>query len=66
MIPINTELYSSPYYFYLKDKGKYCDLYFSSESTLSEARKKDEKIRISKDKLSDLKKLLLKKTTTVL
>ena len=59
MIPINTELYSSPYYFYLKDKGKYCDLYFSSESTLSEARKKDEKIRISKDKLSDLKKLLL-------
>lgn len=51
MITIDKEFYSSPYYFFLRDKGKYCNLYFSSEETLSEARKKDSMVKVPKEKV---------------
>ena len=44
MITIDKEFYSSPYYFFLRDKGKDYSLYFSAEKNLNEARKKDEMI----------------------
>jgi len=50
MIEINKEYYSSPYYFFLRDKGSNYSLYFSVESTLNEARKKDEVISFGKKK----------------
>lgn len=60
MINIDNEFYSSPYYFLLRDKGKYYSLYYSSESTLNEARKKDEMVKVPKEKIDDLKKYLEK------
>ena len=58
MINIDTEFYSSPYYFFLRDKGKDYSLYFSAEETLTEARKKDVMIKVPKDKLEKVKKYL--------
>ena len=60
MIPTNTELYSSPYYIYMKDKGDHIDLYFSSEKTINEARSKDQMIKVPKDKVELVKKYLKK------
>ena len=60
MIPTNVELYSNPYYFFLKDRGQHYDLYFSSEKTITEARKKDVMIKVPKEKLELLKKYLKK------
>lgn len=60
MIPFNTELYSNPYYFYFKEKGNYYDMYFSSERTLTEARKKDVMIKVPKDKVELVKKYISK------
>ena len=40
MITIDKEFYSSPYYFFLRDKGNDYSLYYSVEETLTEARKK--------------------------
>lgn len=60
MIPTNTELYSSPYYIYMKDKGDHVDLYFSSEKTINEARSKDQMIKVPKDKVELVKKYLKK------
>lgn len=58
MITINKEFYSSPYYFFIKEtKDKY-SLYFSIEETLTEARKKDEMVKIPKDKIEGVKKYL--------
>lgn len=56
MIKVNEELYSSPYYFFLRDKGDNYSLYFSVEGTLTEARKKDEVIHFKKDKGTKMKK----------
>ena len=50
MIPVDTEFFSSPYYFLMRDKGNKYSLYFSVENTLTEARKKDEVIHFSKEK----------------
>lgn len=58
MIKVDTEFYSHPYYFFLRDKGKEYNLYFSVENTLTEARKKDEMIKIPKSKLKQLKSKL--------
>lgn len=55
MISSDKEFFSSPYYFFLKEKGDKYDLYFSVQSTITEARKKDRKISIPKDKLEQLK-----------
>ncbi len=60
MIPTDTEFFSSPYYFLMRDKGNKYSLYFSVEGTLTEARKKDEVIHFSKDKGEKVKKHLKK------
>ena len=58
MITTDKEFYSSPYYFFLRDKGKDYSLYFSVESNLTEARKKDEMIKVPKDKVKLVKQYL--------
>ncbi len=58
MITTDKEFYSSPYYFFLRDKGKDYSLYFSAEQTLVEARKKDEMIKVPKDKVEIIKRYL--------
>ena len=60
MISIDKEFYSAPYYFFLRDKGKDFSLYFSIEQTLTEARKKDEMIKVPKDKVKHVLKYLEK------
>jgi len=62
MIVEGTEFYSSPYYFFLKDKGNYYSLYFSSESTLKEAKEKDVMVRVPKDKVKAVKEYIRKLT----
>ncbi len=58
MFTVDREFYSDPYYFFLRDKGTHYNLYFSSESTLTEARKKDEMIKVPKDKVEIIKRYL--------
>ena len=60
MIRIDSEFYSSPYYFLLRDKGNKYSLYYSVENTLTEARKKDEVINFDKSKVGKIKKYLNK------
>ena len=60
MIPVDTEFFSSPYYFLMRDKGNKYSLYFSVENTLTEARKKDEVIHFSKEKGEKVKNHLKK------
>jgi hypothetical protein len=60
MIKVDQEIFSSPYYFFLRDKGKEYNLYFSAEETLSEARKKDEMIKVPKNKVNHVKNYLEK------
>ena len=48
MITIDKEFYSSPYYFFLKDKGNDYSLYLSAEKTITEARDKDIIIKVPK------------------
>ena len=58
MITVDKEFYSSPYYFFLRDKGKDYALYMSIEPTLVEARKKDEMVKVPKHKVKHVKKYL--------
>ena len=58
MIQIDKEFFSAPYYFLLRDKGKDFHLYFSSESTLTEARKKDVMVKVPADKVEKVKKYI--------
>ena len=58
MIQIDKEFYSSPYYFLLREKENEYHLYFSSENTLVEARKKDVMIKVPKDKVEQVKKFI--------
>jgi hypothetical protein len=60
MITVDTEFFSSPYYFLLRDKGDKYSLYFSAEETLTEARKKDEVIHFDKKKGKKVKNYLEK------
>ena len=60
MITTDTEFYSSPYYFLLRDKGNKYSLYYSVEENLNEARKKDEVIHFEKSKGDKVKKHLKK------
>lgn len=48
MINFNKEYYSNNYYFFLKDRGDQISLYYSIADTLSESRKKDEKMDFDK------------------
>ena len=54
MISTDTEFFNSPYYFFLKENKNTYDVYFSVAETITEARKKDKKITIPKNKLKDV------------
>lgn len=58
MIEIDKEFYSDPYYFLLRNKGKDFNLYFASETTLNEARKKDVMIKVPSDKVEEIKRYI--------
>jgi hypothetical protein len=58
MINYNQEYYSTPYYFFLKDRGDKISLYFSVEQTLTESRKKDRKKDFDKKDSLKIKKLI--------
>jgi len=60
MIKSDQEYFNSPYYFLLRDKGNNYSLYFSSESTLTEARKNDVNIKVPREKVEAVKKYLEK------
>ena len=60
MITTDTEFYSSPYYFLLRDKGDKYSLYYSVEGNLTEAREKDEVIHFEKSKGTKVKNHLKK------
>lgn len=64
MIRFNEEYYNGNLYFLLKENGDHHILYYSTSNNIVEARKKEGKIKIPKDKLSNLLKYLssLKKT----
>ena len=54
------EYYKHPYYFFLKEGKEDITLYFSVESTLTEARNKDEKISFNKKDKKTVEKELTK------
>lgn len=54
------EYYKHPYYFFLKEGKETITLYFSVQNTLSEARKKDEKISFNKKDKKYIEKELTK------
>lgn len=56
MIELNKEYFIRPYYFYLTEKENKLSLYFNVAETISESRKKDEKIDFDKNKSSEVKK----------
>jgi len=60
MIQLNKEYYSSPLYFYTKENKDSIDVYFSVQNTLTEARKKDEKVSLPKNKKGEVVKTLTK------
>jgi len=60
MINYNQEYYSSPYYFFLKDRGDKITLYYSVEQTLSESRKNDKKKDFEKKDSPKIKSLIAK------
>lgn len=60
MINLDTEYFSSPYYFYLTEKKDNYNLYFSVNNSLNEARDSDKMVKISKDKIEKVKKFLEK------
>lgn len=60
MINYNQEYYSSPYYFFLKDRGNKISLYYSIEKTLTESRKKDKKKDFDKKDGEKIKNLISK------
>jgi hypothetical protein len=65
MIFTDKELYNNPYYFYIKETTNGYDLYFSVAETISEARKKDKKISVPKEKIGKVKNYIknIKKTS---
>ena len=58
MINFNEEYFSKPYYFFLKDRGNKVSLYYSVSETLSESRKKDEKMDFDKKDSPKIKNLI--------
>ena len=58
MINFNEEYFSKPYYFFLKDRGDKVSLYYSVSETLSESRKKDEKMDFDKKDSPKIKNLI--------
>jgi hypothetical protein len=60
MIQLNKEYYTTPLYFYTKETKDTIDVYFSIQNTLTEARKKDEKISLPKNKKGEVVNTLSK------
>ena len=60
MINFNTEYFSNNYYFFLKDRGDKISLYYSVADTLTESRKKDEKIDFDKKDTKKIKDVMSK------
>lgn len=60
MLKINEEYFDKHYYFLLREKKDGGHLWFASEPTLSEARKKDEHIKVPKNLIGKLKDFLEK------
>lgn len=60
MLTLNKEFFSPPYYFYIKENRSSYSLYFSVENTLTEARKKDEVVKIPKSKIKKVENYLEK------
>jgi len=56
MVDINKEYFLKPYYFYLTEKENKICLYYSIADTLTESRKKDEKIEFDKKDINKVKK----------
>jgi hypothetical protein len=56
MIELNKEYFVKPYYFFLTEKSDRLSLYFNVAETLTESRKKDEKIDFDKKDLNKVKK----------
>jgi len=56
MIDTNKEYFLKPYYFFISEKNNKVSLYYSIAETLSESRKKDEKIDFDKKDLEKVKK----------
>ena len=55
MIKYNKEYYIKPYYFFLAEKEDKISLYFSVENTLTESRKRDDKIDFDKKHSNSVK-----------
>ena len=62
MITEGLEYYSSPYYFFLKNKGKDYSLYMAVENTISEAKNNDVMVKVPKDKVEVVKRYINKIT----
>lgn len=60
MLTLDKEFFSPPYYFYIKENRNTYSLYFSAEETLTEARKKDEVVKIPKSKIKKVENYLEK------
>lgn len=60
MLKLNEEYFGSNYYFLLREKKDGGHLWFSVANTLNEARKKDEYVKVPKDKIEALKSHLEK------
>lgn len=62
MIKLNTEFYSSPYYFWIKNREDHYSIILSSEQTISEAKKNVEVVTVPKEHIEKvmfyLKKLI--------
>jgi len=54
MLKFNKEYFIDPYYFYLKNRGENFSLYYSVSNTISEARKKDERMDFDKKDFKDV------------
>lgn len=60
MLKLNEEYFGSNYYFLLREKKDAGHLWFSVANTITEARKKDEYIKVPKEKIEALKRHLEK------
>jgi len=58
MINFNTEYFSNGHYFFLKDRGDKISVYYSTADTLTESRKNDERIDVSKKNSKNIKSMI--------
>ena len=58
MIEFDKEYFKKPYYFFLKERGDKISLYYSVSNTLTEAKKKDEKIDLPKTQEKKVKNIV--------